>query len=526
MQSHFMRSLPWKVAAVFTVAIGGAVFLASDGSSPTTGAQTGGPVFVSGDDAEDHCEDLECGGLYVAVLNSAIDLSKSPGSGILAIGMTDDDNVDSLDSWNSPANGGPDVSITVAAGSAISSVDFSDFDVIFVPSNEHDGDDPPGISDSDLALLNARKADIIHFVNNLGGGLIALTEQDADPSLAFGFLPVPLQFQNVDYLDAEPTAALAALAPAADSDNMDHDSWHNIWTGPPGFSGLEVLAVTPEILDENENPSAAILGGAQVVLRGQLDLTPDSDENPVGTQHTVTATVTDPLDSSPLSGIDVDFSVTSGPNSGASGQDTTDANGQATFTYTGNGGPGTDIIRACFEDQNEDEQCDVAEKAWLEPTPSPTPVPTEEPTPVPTEEPTPVPTEEPTPAPTEEPTPAPSPSPTPTPTASPSPSPSPEPSATPTPEPSQTAAPTASPSPTPSPSPEPTATPSPSPTTAPTASPSPSPTSTPAVLAAVSLPNTGGPSGGGEFPWAMAVLGAMLITTGVVSLARSSLRRP
>ncbi len=342
-------------------------------SSDTLGAQLGGPVFVSGDDAEDHCAGTNCGGLYAAVLKSAVNLSQSPGSGILAIDMADPDSVPALNSWNDPANGGPNVSITTVTGAAISSVDFANFDVIFVPSAEHDGGDPPGISNASLALLNGRQADIVNFVNNLGGGLIALTEQDADPNLAFGFLPIPLQFQNVDYVDAEPTAALAALAPAANGTNMDHDNWHNVWTGPPGFGGLDVLAVTPEVLDASNQPSAAILGGAQVVLRGQIDLTPDSDLNPTGTQHTVTATVLDPLDSSPVSGVDVDFEVTAGPNAGANGQGATNASGQATFAYTGSGGTGTDTIQACFVDSSQHQQCDVATKDWFEPTPSPTP---------------------------------------------------------------------------------------------------------------------------------------------------------
>ena len=308
-----------SIAAVFAVSYFG-------GSSDTQGsaAQLGGPVFVSGDDAEDHCEDTQCGGLYAAALKSTVELSRSPGSGILAIEMGNQDSVDALNSWNSPANGGPNVAIATVTGAAISSVDFANFDVIFVPSAESDSGEPIAMSNASLMLLNARQADIVNFVNNLGGGLMALTEQDAEPNLAFGFLPIPLQFQNVDYIDAEPTAALAALAPGANGTNMDHDNWHNVWTGPPGFGGLEVLAVTPEVLDAGGKPSAAILGGAQVVLSGQIDLTPDSALNPTGSEHTVTATILDPEDEDPVSGVDVSFEVTDGPNVGASGQATTD----------------------------------------------------------------------------------------------------------------------------------------------------------------------------------------------------------
>jgi hypothetical protein len=96
-------------------------------------------------------------------------------------------------------------------------------------------------------------------------------------------------------------------------------------------------------------------------------LTPPVAENPVGTDHTVTATVRDSL-ANPLSGIEVTFEVTSGPNAGETGTAITDANGEATFTYTGNGGAGTDIIEASFTDsQTGDLRTDTAEKTWVMP---------------------------------------------------------------------------------------------------------------------------------------------------------------
>lgn len=364
-----MSLVSWKLAVlvIVTIAVAFTSGLAAERTPSATAGdvQMGGPVFVSGDDAEDHCEGTECGGLYAAALKSLVDLSRSPGSGIVAISMSDDDNLPALQSWNNVANGGPGTSITVVSGPSINSVDFAQYDVIFVPSNEHDDGEERGIPDTDLTRLNSRQADIVHFVNNLGGGLMALTEQDANPSLAFSFLPIPLEFMNVDYVDAEPTAALADLAPAADSDNMDHDNWHNVWTGPPGFGGLEVLAVTPEVLIQGA-PAAAILGGAQVVLRGQLDLTPDDATNPIGTEHTLTVTIIDPLTEEPVPGIEVSFEITDGPNAGLTADVTTDESGQATFAYVGND-VGNDIIEACFTDQNQDEHCDVATKEWILP---------------------------------------------------------------------------------------------------------------------------------------------------------------
>src|ERR687891_447582 len=96
-----------------------------------------------------------------------------------------------------------------------------------------------------------------------------------------------------------------------------------------------------------------------------LTLSPTTDTNPVGTSHTVTATVTDSA-GKPVSGVTVRFSVT-GANT-ASGSATTNASGQAAFTYTGNTAGG-DQIHA-FADtnnngtQNAGEPFGDAEKTW------------------------------------------------------------------------------------------------------------------------------------------------------------------
>ena len=87
-----------------------------------------------------------------------------------------------------------------------------------------------------------------------------------------------------------------------------------------------------------------------------LTLSPMRAQNDLNTQHTVTATVTN-LKGTPIANITVNFNVKAGPNAGDSGSDITDANGQATFTYTGDGGVGTDYIRACFTNAAGDQVC-------------------------------------------------------------------------------------------------------------------------------------------------------------------------
>ena len=67
--------------------------------------------------------------------------------------------------------------------------------------------------------------------------------------------------------------------------------------------------------------------------------------NAVGTNHTVTA-FAQSVNGTPVPGATVVFDVLTGPNSAAGGSATTDANGEAVFTYLGAGGSGVDTIRA------------------------------------------------------------------------------------------------------------------------------------------------------------------------------------
>jgi len=98
-----------------------------------------------------------------------------------------------------------------------------------------------------------------------------------------------------------------------------------------------------------------------------INLKPKTASNEVGTDHTVTATLTDLL-GNPVEGIDVTFEVIGGPNKDDAGMDSTDVNGEATFTYTGDGGLGIDRIVACFTDQHGTPICSIGVvKEWIRP---------------------------------------------------------------------------------------------------------------------------------------------------------------
>lgn len=96
-----------------------------------------------------------------------------------------------------------------------------------------------------------------------------------------------------------------------------------------------VVGFTPD-------PDVDCAPGAEVVTH-DLDLEPNTGTAPVGTEHTVTGTLTDDA-GDPVADTTIEFAV-SGTHS-TTGTATTNADGQATFAYTGTA-PGGDTISGC-----------------------------------------------------------------------------------------------------------------------------------------------------------------------------------
>src|SRR5262245_35458397 len=76
----------------------------------------GGQIFLSGDDADDagHCNGAACGGLFINLMNEALDASRTgpqsvPNSSkkILTIGINASQAAVGFNSWNNPANCAP-----------------------------------------------------------------------------------------------------------------------------------------------------------------------------------------------------------------------------------------------------------------------------------------------------------------------------------------------------------------------------------------------------------------------------------
>ena len=150
------------------------------------------------------------------------------------------------------------------------------------------------------------------------------------------------------------------------------DNGHAVfcYTGPvtPGADAISAFAdtdndSTQDIGEPGGGATKAWVPGAPATLT----LTPATDTNPVAGQHCVTATVKDAF-GNVTPGITVRFQVTGAVNT--SGSAATNADGQATFCYTGPAAPGGDAISAFADTDNEGTQgagepSGAATKAWV-----------------------------------------------------------------------------------------------------------------------------------------------------------------
>ncbi len=131
-----------------------------------------------------------------------------------------------------------------------------------------------------------------------------------------------------------------------------------------GDSQIDVTTQNPSN-DDNIFFAAFIIQGATAIVGEDVLLTPVEAENPVGTEHTLTASVQND-NGDPLEDVDVDFEITSGPNAGTTSSATTNADGEAFFTYSSTE-TGTDVIVASFVGSEEETiTSNEATKTWID----------------------------------------------------------------------------------------------------------------------------------------------------------------
>lgn len=315
-------------------------------------ATAGGPVILAGHDPDDHGFQAQYAQLFTALRASVY----NGGTGILAIGAnTGSEAANWISSVASQMT--PPQSVTFVNGSAISTISFSGYAILYVPSTDANVSGGINISTEQPRLV-ARAVDVANFIT-AGGGLFGLTQEGA---------PTPYEylgpFATVESLEISESGDCDGGAGSQTFDNvtptplgstlgvtntnMDGCCWHNVFTSYSDF--LSPLAVANEpacTLPQSIDGMAAVIGCLECGIPGQLGLSPAQDFNPPGTFHGLTATLVEAVaPNDPIAGVNVTFTVISGPNAGDSDSDVTDVNGEATFSYLGDGGTGVDRIQA------------------------------------------------------------------------------------------------------------------------------------------------------------------------------------
>lgn len=207
--------------------------------------------------------------------------------------------------------------------------------------------------------------------------LVSGMTPSAVPVVSNTFASTSLQFTltsaNMDYsgsvnqIGASGTTSLAGLSSnnLAGAGSLSYSNNTATLTIPINFTLVKNVGIFPAnfpliLTCSGILVATAPVGGDTNQPAVQCSLTPATATNFVGELHTVTATIT--TNSTPISGVTVDFAVISGPNTGALGSDVTDGNGQATNSYS-SATAGTDVIQATGMVDGQSFTC-TATKVW------------------------------------------------------------------------------------------------------------------------------------------------------------------
>ena len=249
--------------------------------SVATQAVAGGPVILDGGDRDDH---PPAGITFITEAVEYIYNTSTVGTGILIIGASGTALTSAQQAIAAAGLPAP----TVVTGAAISTVNFSQFRMIYVPSSAIGGTSG-GITDADVALLAARKTEIQSYVN-AGGGVFALTA--AGSTMPYAYLAIPQPFTILDCGGGGCTPDVLSQTPelAAIGFNISNADLnagkptHNRFTGPAGFNGLKVLVV--------DDAGRAVTIGGLANIGASLSISKTASPNPASAGSNLTYTFT------------------------------------------------------------------------------------------------------------------------------------------------------------------------------------------------------------------------------------------
>jgi cysteine-rich repeat protein len=353
-----------------------AILMLGCGSTASFGAPPplGGPVIIGGDDADDHGSSSGTqnfnGWLYTQKAFENIGPAvANPNKVAVCIGCNGGGASGAFESGfdlsTLPAAGWTRATLTATADIAAffagtGALHVGTAGIIYMPTDSSNVSG--GITTAQVSVVNGAAAAIASFVAS-GGGLFT-HDQSLIPG-GFGWLTtlIPGLVRNdpssCNDLNLDITASGQAAFPGLTNSDVDNATpWHSYFTG--SFAGLDVLITGPCA----SGAEAVVLGGV-TIINPNPDIDPKLAFNPIGGNHTVTATVVDSAGGA-FPDILVTFEVIAGPNQGATGTATTDAQGKATFTYADQGGRGLDEIVASFVDgtSGETKSSQAALKFW------------------------------------------------------------------------------------------------------------------------------------------------------------------
>jgi hypothetical protein len=201
-----------------------------------------------------------------------------------------------------------------------------------------------------------------HWTGITGGTAVQLNEADELTSIILNLVDTASRNIGELTLEARPTSYQSWLtfAPkqniviSGDGQTFDFD----VTITPPAGTRPGTYSFIIRTIGDG-----IVYGASTKVTVEVVDcLTPVADNNPLGTEHTVTALALNSK-GEPMANTAVTFNITSGPNAGKTQTVTTGANGQATFTYTGSSG-GTDVIQATYTNDLGQTITLEASKVW------------------------------------------------------------------------------------------------------------------------------------------------------------------
>lgn len=160
-------------------------------------------------------------------------------TGILAIGINGGRAIVQFKSWMDALGNPEPVTILTNVWDIYDSnkYNFDNYKVLYIPSAyiNNGGVRVSGIDDQQNIALANRQADVVRYINQKGGSLIALGQSRLQR--AYQWLPAPLTYTYYDNVYMGVQSDIDTISPNSTADNISHNAWHGYFTGPIGWSG-------------------------------------------------------------------------------------------------------------------------------------------------------------------------------------------------------------------------------------------------------------------------------------------------